>query len=76
MKKDAARDALVQEARELIVAMEAALLQIESEGRKEGLRGRAAREVLQLLTVFASHRQCRASGVAVSVPRADCSRER
>lgn len=33
MKKDAARDALVQEARELIVAMEAALLQIESEGR-------------------------------------------
>lgn len=33
MKKDAARDALVQEARELIVAMEAALLHIESEGR-------------------------------------------
>src|SRR5450830_1730719 len=33
MKKDTARDALVQEARELIVAMEAALLQIESEGR-------------------------------------------
>ncbi|WP_050477367.1 chemotaxis protein CheA [Herbaspirillum rhizosphaerae] len=32
MKKDAARDALVQEARELLVAMEAALLQIESEG--------------------------------------------
>src|SRR5450830_2031883 len=33
MKKDTSRDALVQEARELIVAMEAALLQIESEGR-------------------------------------------
>jgi two-component system chemotaxis sensor kinase CheA len=32
MKKDAARDALVQEARELLVAMEAALLQIESDG--------------------------------------------
>jgi two-component system chemotaxis sensor kinase CheA len=32
MKKDAARDALVQEARELLVAMEAALLQIEAEG--------------------------------------------
>jgi len=32
MKKDAAREALVQEARELIVAMEAALLQIESDG--------------------------------------------
>ncbi len=32
MKKDAAREALVQEARELIVAMEAALLRIESEG--------------------------------------------
>lgn len=32
MKKDVARDALVQEARELIVAMEAALLQIESDG--------------------------------------------
>ncbi len=32
MKKDAARDALVQEGRELLVAMEAALLQIESEG--------------------------------------------
>ena len=35
MKKDAARDALVQEARELIVAMEAALLEIESEGRSK-----------------------------------------
>jgi len=32
MKKDAARDALVQEARELLVAMEAALLQIDSDG--------------------------------------------
>jgi two-component system chemotaxis sensor kinase CheA len=32
MKKDAAREALVQEARELIVAMEAALLQMESDG--------------------------------------------
>lgn len=32
MKKDAARDAVVQEARELLVAMEAALLQIEMEG--------------------------------------------
>ncbi|NUT62354.1 chemotaxis protein CheA [Herbaspirillum sp. C9C3] len=32
MKKDSARDAVVQEARELLVAMEAALLQIEMEG--------------------------------------------
>ncbi|WP_343649660.1 chemotaxis protein CheA [Herbaspirillum sp.] len=32
MKKDGARDAVVQEARELLVAMEAALLQIEMEG--------------------------------------------
>lgn len=32
MKKDAARDALVQEARELLAAMETALLQIESDG--------------------------------------------
>jgi two-component system, chemotaxis family, sensor kinase CheA len=32
MKEDAAREVLVQEARELIVAMEAALLQIESDG--------------------------------------------
>ncbi|NQE48763.1 chemotaxis protein CheA [Herbaspirillum rubrisubalbicans] len=32
MKKDSARDAVVQEARELLVAMESALLQIEVEG--------------------------------------------
>ncbi|MBB5392420.1 MULTISPECIES: chemotaxis protein CheA [unclassified Herbaspirillum] len=32
MRKDSARDAVVQEARELLVAMEAALLQIEMEG--------------------------------------------
>ena len=32
MKKDSARDAVVQEARELLVAMEAALLQIEMDG--------------------------------------------
>lgn len=32
MKKDAAREALVQEARELLAAMETALLQIENEG--------------------------------------------
>jgi len=32
MSKDSARDAVVQEARELLVAMEAALLQIEMEG--------------------------------------------
>ena len=32
MKEDSSRDALVQEARELLVAMEAALLRIESEG--------------------------------------------
>jgi len=56
MKKDAARDALVQEARELLVAMEAALLQIESEGpSKESINAifRAAHTIKGSAGLFA-----------------------
>lgn len=56
MKKDAARDALVLEARELLVAMEAALLQIESDGpSKESINAifRAAHTIKGSAGLFA-----------------------
>lgn len=56
MKKDAARDALVQEARELLVAMEAALLQIENDGpSKESINAifRAAHTIKGSAGLFA-----------------------
>ena len=56
MSKDSARDAMVQEARELLVAMEAALLQTEMEGpSRDGIHAifRAAHTIKGSAGLFA-----------------------